>query len=104
MDVDLPYPHIDAVVGKSACLRRLPRIRVAQVAMDYLAHGWSAEEMCRQHPALKPAEVHAAMAYYFDHQVEIDRKIAEEQAQLAEDAQAHAKSEFWARMRATGRV
>ena len=76
MEPELTYPHIDAAVGKSPCLRRLPRIRVAQIAMDYLAHGWSAEEMCRQHPALKPAEVHAAMAYYFDHQAEIDREIA----------------------------
>jgi len=104
MDLDLTYPHIDAAVGKSPCLRRLPRIRVAQIAMDYLAHGWSAEEMCRQHPALTPAEVHAAMAYYFDHQADIDREIVEEQAQLAEDSQDRPKSEFWARMRATGRV
>ena len=29
-------------------LRRLPRIRVAQIVMDYLAYGWSVEEICRQ--------------------------------------------------------
>jgi len=104
MDVSLTYPHIDATPGKSPCLSRLPRIRVAQIAMDYLAHGWSAEEMCRQHPALTPAEVHAAMAYYFDHQAEIDGEISEEQAQLADDSQGRPRSDFWARMRATGRV
>jgi hypothetical protein len=43
--------------------------------MDYLAHGWSAEEMCRQHPYLTPAEAHAAMAYYYDHAEEIDQEI-----------------------------
>ena len=24
--------------------------------MDYLSHGWSPDEMCRQHPYLTPAE------------------------------------------------
>jgi len=50
--------------------------------MDYLAHGWSAEEMCRQHPFLTPAEAHAAMAYYFDHQDEIDQEIEAEWQQV----------------------
>jgi uncharacterized protein (DUF433 family) len=104
MDVGLTYPHIDAAVGKSPCLRRMPRIRVAQIAMDYLAHGWSAEEMCRQHPALTPAEVHAAMAYYFDHQAEIDREINQEQTQLEEESQHRPNSDLLARMRAKGRL
>jgi len=33
------------------------------------------EEMCRQHPYLTLAEAHTAMAYYYDHQDEIDREI-----------------------------
>lgn len=104
MDVGLTYPHIDATPGRSPCLSRLPRIRVAQIAMDYLAYGWSVEEMCRQHPALTPAEIHAAMTYYFDHQTEIDREIADEQAQLTRDARNRPPSAFLLRMRATGRL
>jgi hypothetical protein len=42
--------------------------------MDYLAYAWSLDEMCRQHP-LTPAEAHAVMAYYFDHQGEIDAEV-----------------------------
>ena len=61
---------------------RLPRIRVAQIVMDYLAYGWSVEEICRQHPYLTPAEAHAAMGYYFDHQAEIDSEISDEWAQV----------------------
>jgi len=51
---------------------------VAQIVMDYLSHGWSPDEMCRQHPYLTPAEAHAAMGYYFDHQAEIDQEIQAE--------------------------
>jgi hypothetical protein len=46
--------------------------------MDYLEHGWSVDEMCRQHPYLSFSEAHSAMAYSFDHQEEIDREIGEE--------------------------
>jgi len=40
------YPHIEKVDGESARLQRIPRVRVAQIVMDYLAYGWSVEEMC----------------------------------------------------------
>jgi len=70
--------------------------------MDYLAYGWSVDEMCRHHPYLTPAEAHAAMAYYFDHRVEIEAEI---EAELREADQARAKSPpspFVVRMRAEG--
>jgi hypothetical protein len=72
------YVHVEKPQNGPARLRRLPRIRVAQIAMDYLAHGWSPDEMCRQHADLFPAEAHAAMAYYFDHQAEVDAEILAE--------------------------
>jgi len=68
----LTYPHIIKQKNLPACLERFPRIRVAQIVMDYLAYGWSVEEMCHQHPYLSLAIAHAAMGYYFDHQEEIE--------------------------------
>ena len=65
------YPHIEKTNNDDpAHLKRVPRVRVAQIVMDYLAYGWSVEEMNRQHPYLTLGELHAAMAYYFDHQEE----------------------------------
>ncbi|WP_165220116.1 DUF433 domain-containing protein [Aquisphaera insulae] len=78
MATGFAYPHIEKRESGSARLERLPRIRVAQIVMDYLAHGWSPDEMCRQHTSLTLAEAHAAMAYYFDHQAEIDAEIQAE--------------------------
>ena len=57
----IAYPHIIKEEGKPARLESHPRVRVAQIAMDYLAYGWSADEIHRQHPQLALAEVHAAM-------------------------------------------
>lgn len=53
------------------------RVKVIEVAMDHLAHGWSAEEIHRQHPGVSLAQAHAALAFYYDHQPEFDLAIAE---------------------------
>ncbi len=34
-----PYPPLETPAHQPAHLKRLPRIRVAQIAMDYLTHG-----------------------------------------------------------------
>jgi uncharacterized protein (DUF433 family) len=102
MALELTYPHIQKPDGQPAHLQRLPRIRVAQLVMDYLAHGWSADEMCRQHPYLTPAEAHAAMAYYFDHQAEIDGEIQAEWEEVTRGRSQAARSTFFLRMRAKG--
>src|SRR5437762_6840841 len=103
MSVALTYPHVEKPDGEAARLARVPRVRVAQIAMDYLAHGWSADEMCRQHPHLMLSEAHAAMAYYFDHQSEIDEEIRREFDQ-ANEARRGDRSPFFVRMRAQGRL
>jgi len=98
----LSYPHIEKLENQPARLQRLPRIRVAQIVMDYLAYGWSVEEICRQHLYLKPAEAHAAMGYYFDHQEEIDREITQEWNQVQTSITQVARSPFYIRMKAKG--
>jgi hypothetical protein len=90
MPVEVTYPHIEKIGAESARLRRLPRIRVAQIVIDHLNHGWSADEICIHYPHLRLAEVHSALAYYFDHQAEIDGEIEEEQ-RLIEDARVNAQ-------------
>jgi Protein of unknown function (DUF433) len=96
------YPHIEKPEGQPAHLQRLPRIRVAQIAMDYLAQGWSVEEMCRQHHYLRPAEIYAAMGYYFDYQEEIEGEIRSEWAQTQRERAETLQSPFVTRMRAKG--
>jgi len=104
MATEIAYPHIEKNPGQSARLRRIPRIRVAQIVMDYLAHGWSADEMCRQHSYLRPAEAHAAMGYYFDHQAEIDAEIQQELSDVGESRRPLPDTPFVARLRVQGRL
>ena len=104
MSTELTYPHIEKTGDEPARLSRLPRIRISQIVADYLAHGWSPDEMCRQHPYLTLAEAHTAMAYYFDHQGEIDRELEAELDKSEKDRQSALPSKFLLRMRAQGRL
>lgn len=75
MAIGIEYPHVEKLEDQPARLARLPRIRIV---MNYLAHGWSTEEMCRPHEYLTLSEVHAALLHYWDHRDEIDSEIREE--------------------------
>jgi len=50
--------------------------KVIEVVLDKLAYGWSAEEMHFQHPHLSLAQIHTALAYYYEHQEQLDSDIA----------------------------
>jgi len=102
MSIELAYPHIEKQNSEAAHLKRLPRIRVAQIVMDHLAYGWSPDEIRRQHPYLELAEIHAAMAYYYDHQQEIDAEIRAEMEEVEEARKTSMSSPFYTRMRAQG--
>ena len=58
-----------------------------EVVLDRLAHHWDADEIKRQHPHLSLAQIYSALAYYYDHQAEIDREI-EGQLQRVEKIRA----------------
>jgi uncharacterized protein (DUF433 family) len=51
------------------------QIKVVEIVMDQIAHGWDADEIHRQHPNLTLSQIHSALAYYYDHRREIDEDI-----------------------------
>ena len=51
------------------------KVKVTEIALDKLAHGSSPEELHFQYPHLSMAQIHAALAYYYDHQEELDDEI-----------------------------
>ncbi len=49
--------------------------KVKEIVLDKLAYGWSPEEMHFQHPHLSMAQIHAALAYYYENQDKLDDEI-----------------------------
>ena len=50
-------------------------IKVIEIVLDHLAYGWNAETIQENHPNLSLAQVYAALAWYYDHQAEMDAEI-----------------------------
>ena len=80
-------------------------VKVIEVVLDKIADGLSPEEIHFQHPDLSLAQIHAALSYYYDHQIEIDAEI-ERQVQRVEALapQAAIDSPFRKRMLAMGKL
>src|SRR5213078_2785200 len=56
--------------------------KVIEVVLDKLAYDWSPEEIHRQHPHLSLGQIYSALAYYYDHQEEMDAVIAEQDKKI----------------------
>lgn len=54
-------------------------VKVIEVVLDRLAYGWSPEEIHFQHVDLSLAQIHAALAYYYDHQAALDAEISRQE-------------------------
>lgn len=51
------------------------RTRITDLILDKIAYGWSPEELQFQHPHLKLGQIYSALAYYSDHQDELDEMM-----------------------------
>jgi len=79
------------------------RIKVIEVAVDKLAHGSSPEEIHFQYPHLSLAQVHAALAYYYEHQSELDAEIQRRWQWVNDIAASEAESPLQRRLRELSR-
>ncbi len=77
-------------------------MKVVELVMAQMAHGWSAEELHFQYPYLTLGQIHSALAYYWDHRETLDAEI-ERRWQWAEQARIETgPSPLAARLRAQG--
>jgi uncharacterized protein (DUF433 family) len=88
------YPHVEVSSG-------VPHIagttmKVVELVMAQHAHGWSPEELHFQHPHLSMGQIHAALAYYWDHREEIDADI-DRRGRLADQAREEMENQPLAR-------
>ncbi len=77
---ETPYEHI--VISQDG----VPTIagtnmKVVELIAEKIAYGWSPEEMHFQHLYLTLGQIHSALAYYWDHQEELDGDMERRQQQ-----------------------
>ncbi len=69
-----------------------------------IAHGWSPEEIHFQHAHLSMAQIHAALAYYYDHQREMDALIQQSLKQVSRRQEEAGESPIRKRLRELGKL
>ena len=75
--------------------------KVLEVALDRIAHHWDGDEIHRQHPHLSLGQIYSCLAYYYDHQEEMD-KIIEQQIQEYERLRSQQESRVLMKLKAKG--
>lgn len=68
------YAHIDVTSAGTPVIAGT-QTKVEEIVLDHLAWHWDAETIHRHHPQLSLAKIHSALAYYYDHQAEMDSQI-----------------------------
>jgi len=79
--------------------------KVLEIVLDHIAHGLSAEEIHFQHygtPSI--AQIHAALAYYYENKTELDAEIAQQVKGVEKLRKQAGKSPIAKRLRAEGKL
>ncbi len=77
-----------SILGGKPCIAGR-RISVEHVVIWHLGEKLPIQEIAKKH-GLTPASIHAALTYYYDHQEEIDQKVANDDAAYDEMRKAAA--------------
>ncbi|MDA0834976.1 MAG: DUF433 domain-containing protein [Planctomycetota bacterium] len=83
MSTDTRYEHIE-LNDDGVPMISGTTMKVVELVLNHLAYGWSPAELHFQFPYLTLGMIHSALAYYWDHQQEIDEDI-ERRDRLAEE-------------------
>jgi uncharacterized protein (DUF433 family) len=98
----LAYPHIDINATGDPVISGSDT-KVILIAIDRLAHHWDANEIQRQRPHLTLGQIHSALAYYYDHEIEmnqlIEKQLEREDKLLAKLGDSRIRSKLLARKR-----
>jgi uncharacterized protein (DUF433 family) len=76
MSTSVHYPHLSFDVDGTARVDQT-RYKVIHLASEHYHYGWSAEEILRQHPDLRPEQVYAALTYFYDHHERVVNEMHE---------------------------
>src|SRR5690348_803417 len=86
------------VYGGKACIAG-HRIRVMDIVLWHEMRGYSPDKIVERFPGITLADVHAALAYYFDHRQEIESDFKRDE-ELAEKLRPLFPSKLQEKLRA----
>jgi uncharacterized protein (DUF433 family) len=97
------YEHI-ALNDDGAPVITGTTMKVVELIVERVAYGWSPEELHFQHPHVSLGQIYSALAYYSDHQADLDRDIEQRLQRVERLQNAAPLSPLAARLKAQGLI
>jgi uncharacterized protein (DUF433 family) len=95
------YAHIEERPDGKAWLIGT-QTKVLEVALDRIAYHWDGDEIQRQHPYLTLGQIYSCLAYYYDHQEQMDAIIEEQLQRIKRLRAEQGESAMQAKLKAKG--
>ncbi len=74
MITNTDYKHV-YLDDKGVAIIAGTTMKVSELVTSHCTHGWSPEELHFQFPHIALGQIYSALAYYWDHQSELDAEI-----------------------------
>jgi len=97
------YEHV-ALDDKGVPIIVGTNMKVIEIVLEKTAYGWSPEELYFQHPHLTLGQIYSALAYYWDHQDDLDRDIERRLAIVSQARKATGQTPLAARLKSKGLI
>jgi uncharacterized protein (DUF433 family) len=97
------YAHVE-VTAEGVPYIAGTQTKVVEVILDRLAYHWDTDEIHRQHPHLTLSQIYSALAYYYDHQAEMDREIDKQLLEVEKIRKSLGESSIRLKLKAMGRL
>ena len=101
--VETKYEHI-ILDNKGVPMITGTNMKVIELVLEKSAYGWSPEELHFQHPYLSLGQIHSALAYYWDHQKELEADIEKRLATVEQIQQKMDPPKFIKRLISEGLI
>ena len=101
--VETRYEHVTLNDAKVPIISGT-NMKVIELVLEKIAHGWSPEELHLQHPYLTLGQIYSALAYYWDHQEELDQDIEQRLEKVDQVQRETGPSPLVARLKVRGLI
>ena len=90
MSIATSYPHLHTDENEIVRISGT-RYKAKHLAAEHFHHGWTAEELLRQHPDLRPEQVYSVLTWFYDNYAAV---VAELNATLEQVEQLRKSQPF----------
>ena len=101
--VKTKYEHV-VLNEKQVPIIEGTNMKVIEVILEKTAYGWSPEELHFQHPYLTLGQIYSALAYYWDHQEDLDQDIERRLEFVNQAQQSMENTPLLARLKSKGLI